>query len=84
MTEPAARFPPGHRVRVRFTKWGGRRHHGADLVYLGADEHGDWLGDPVGNHECARVVDEIRSGAAPFSMPTAERWRTGLQQLLRA
>ena len=36
-------------MRVRFTKWGGKRHHGADLVYLGADEHGDWLGDPVGN-----------------------------------
>jgi hypothetical protein len=37
-------------VRVRFTKWGGARHHGAEVVYLGADEHGDWLGDPVGNH----------------------------------
>ena len=36
-------------MRVRFTKWGGKRHHGADLVYLGADEHGDWLGDPIGN-----------------------------------
>ncbi|MEO6414375.1 MAG: DUF402 domain-containing protein [Pedococcus sp.] len=36
-------------MRGRYTKWGGKRHHGADLVYLGADEHGDWLGDPVGN-----------------------------------
>ena len=36
-------------MRARYTKWGGKRHHGADLVYLGADEHGDWLGDPVGN-----------------------------------
>ncbi|NYG07056.1 hypothetical protein BJ986_001543 [Phycicoccus badiiscoriae] len=36
-------------MRLRFTKWGGKRHHGAELVYLGADDHGDWLGDPVGN-----------------------------------
>ena len=43
------RFAPGSPVRVQFTKWGGKRHHGAALVYLGADEHGDWLGDPVGN-----------------------------------
>jgi hypothetical protein len=43
------RFVRGHRVRAQFTKWGGKRHHGADLLYLGADEHGDWLGDPVGN-----------------------------------
>lgn len=184
VTELAARFPRGHRVRLQFTKWGGRRHHGADLVYLGADEHGDWLGDPVGNQwsggpktftsitdnvllvprargmtamfyaysaqpeqpfelyvditsvpqwhddlvtavdldldvirlfdgswfvddedefaehqvvlgypvdviaeaeaECVRVVDEIRSGAAPFTMATAEPWRTGLQRVLRA
>jgi hypothetical protein len=46
---PPPRFPPGHRVRGQYTKWGGKRHHGADLVYLGADEHGDWLGDWVGN-----------------------------------
>lgn len=49
MDGPAARFEPGSPVRVQFTKWGGTRHHGADLVYLGADEHGDWLGDRVGN-----------------------------------
>ena len=53
MPDPAvrsgARLPVGARVRGRYTKWGGRRHHGADLVYLGADEHGDWLGDPAGN-----------------------------------
>lgn len=45
----APRLAPGHPVRGRYTKWGGKRHHGADLVYLGADGHGDWLGDPVGN-----------------------------------
>ena len=43
------RAEPGSPVRLRFTKWGGSRHHGADVVYLGSDEHGDWLGDPVHN-----------------------------------
>jgi uncharacterized protein len=47
--EVLGRFAPGHRVRGQYTKWGGQRHHGADLLYLGADEHGDWLGDWVGN-----------------------------------
>ena len=46
---PAPRFAPGTQVHGRYTKWGGARHHGAELVYLGADLHGDWLGDPVGN-----------------------------------
>lgn len=46
---PDARFAPGQPVRGRYTKWGGKRHHGAHLVYLGADDHGDWLGDPAGN-----------------------------------
>lgn len=44
-----ARFAPGHPVRGQYTKWGGAQHHGASLLYLGADAHGDWLGDPVGN-----------------------------------
>lgn len=30
------------------TKWGGRPHWEYDATYLGADEHGDWLGVPVG------------------------------------
>ena len=51
MSEPVGRprLEPGSPVRVQFTKWGGRRHHGADVVYLGADDHGDWLGDAIGN-----------------------------------
>jgi hypothetical protein len=33
--------------------------------------------------ECARVVDEIRSGAALFAMETAEAWRQSLMGLGR-
>ncbi len=30
------------------SKWGGRPHWEYDARYLGADQHGDWLGCPVG------------------------------------
>jgi hypothetical protein len=42
------RFEAGRPVSVVMTKWGGRPHWRFDGVYLGADEHGDWLGFPVG------------------------------------
>ncbi|MFT4082910.1 MAG: DUF402 domain-containing protein [Nocardioides sp.] len=42
------RLPSGTRIHVEMTKWGGRPHWSFDGVYLGADEHGDWLGHPVG------------------------------------
>jgi hypothetical protein len=41
-------FEAGHPIHVRMTKWGGRPHWRYDGVYLGTDEHGDWLGFPVG------------------------------------
>ncbi|MEJ7832005.1 MAG: DUF402 domain-containing protein [Nocardioides sp.] len=39
---------PGDVVRVVMTKWGGRPHWEFDSVFLGSDEHGDWLGIPDG------------------------------------
>jgi hypothetical protein len=41
------RFEAGRPVRVEFTKWDGRPHWAYDGVYLGCDEHGDWLGHPA-------------------------------------
>ena len=32
------------------TKWGGRPHWEYDGVFLGTDQHGDWLGCPIGTH----------------------------------
>ncbi|MFF2277888.1 DUF402 domain-containing protein [Agromyces sp. NPDC058126] len=47
--DPASRpTVPGTPVRVRATKWGGRPHWEFDGVWLGADEHGDWVGFPAG------------------------------------
>lgn len=42
------RFEVGESVRVEFTKWDGGRHWEYDGSYLGADEHGDWIGHPAG------------------------------------
>jgi uncharacterized protein len=42
------RFEVGHPVRVEMEKWGGRPHWRFDAVWLGADEHGEWLGIPAG------------------------------------
>jgi hypothetical protein len=41
---------PGDPVRVRFEKWGGGAHWGADVVWLGEDEHGWWAGWGEGTH----------------------------------
>ena len=38
----------GDAVRVQLTKWGDRPHWGFDGLFLGSDEHGDWIGFPAG------------------------------------
>lgn len=35
-------------MRAVFTKWGGRLHWHFDVVPLGEDAHGRWLGVPAG------------------------------------
>ncbi len=47
----------GEPVRVRFRKWDGSPHWRTTMSYLGADEHGHWLG----NHPGTEVT---RPGAA--------------------
>ena len=37
---------PGDPIRVELTKWGELPHWEFDGLYLGSDEHGDWLGFP--------------------------------------
>lgn len=46
------------------TKWGDRPHWGLGATYLGADEHGDWLGVPAGTPHArpgASFVSEVDS-----------------------
>ncbi|WP_090590957.1 DUF402 domain-containing protein [Auraticoccus monumenti] len=39
---------PGEPVLCRFTKWPGSEHWRHDCVWLGTDEHGDWIGQRAG------------------------------------
>lgn len=39
---------PGEPVPVRWTKWPGTEHWEHECVWLGSDEHGDWLGQRPG------------------------------------
>lgn len=68
------RFAEGHPVRVEFTKWGGLPHWEFDGVYLGEDEHGDWLGHPAGTW----LARPGKASAAEFAwvtlLPTAGAW----------
>jgi uncharacterized protein len=38
----------GDAMRIELTKWGDRPHWEFDGVYLGSDEHGDWIGFAAG------------------------------------
>ncbi|MCY7396624.1 MAG: DUF402 domain-containing protein [Nocardioides sp.] len=44
MRLPAA----GDAIRVEMTKWGGRPHWEFDALFLGSDEHGEWIGLTTG------------------------------------
>lgn len=41
---------PGTPIRCEMTKWGDRPHWQFAGLYLGSDEHGEWLGFPRGTH----------------------------------
>ncbi|KAA1419127.1 DUF402 domain-containing protein [Nocardioides humilatus] len=43
----AAPLAPGDPVRVVMSKWGERAHWEYDAIYLGSDEHGEWIGCPT-------------------------------------
>lgn len=45
----AGRFATGTPVSIVTTKWGDRPHWSFPGRYLGADEHGDWVGFPTGS-----------------------------------
>ncbi len=67
---------PGQRVRCEITKWGDRPHWTYEGVWLGTDEHGEWLGFPVGTlfarpgHRFVTAHDQV--GLVP-----AARYRPG-------
>ena len=64
---------PGDRVRVAMEKWGGRPHWEFDAMLLGDDEHGTWLGLPVGTH-FARPGAEFTAGNLQVTLVPLGRW----------
>lgn len=52
------------------TKWGDRPHWEFDGVYLGADEHGDWIGFPPHTH-MSRPGMEVRPPQAQVGLVPA-------------
>jgi hypothetical protein len=59
------------------SKWGGRPHWEFDAVLLGSDEHGDWIGIPVGTFmsrpgaEYVAPTDQV--GLVPAAGPDERR-----------
>jgi hypothetical protein len=72
-------FELGDPVRIEMEKWGDRPHWQFAGVWLGSDEHGDWIGIPRGT-PMARPGASIRStndqvGLVPSAdLPEEDRW----------
>ena len=72
---------PGTLIRCEMTKWGERPHWQFPGVYLGTDEHGEWIGTPAGTrhhrpghefHSAVNTVTLVPTGgwyAATFHAP---------------
>lgn len=66
---------PGEQVLCRYTKWGGARHHGGMVTYLGEDEAGRWFADPAGNRWSGGPKEFVAVGDNMFLVPR-DRWFT--------
>ena len=71
------RPPVDSPVRVVMSKWVDRPHWQFDATYLGADEHGDWLGIPQGTvmsrPGATYVAPTAQVGLAPPPGPKSAR-----------
>ena len=71
---------PGDPVRLEMTKWGDRPHWEFDALWLGSDEHGDWVGIPAGtpmSRPGAHVriqVDQVGLIPPPDAPAAARGW----------
>lgn len=63
----------GDPVKVEMTKWGDRRHWHFDGVWLGEDEHGEWIGFPAGTHN-HRPGFEFRSEVDCVTLVPRDGW----------
>jgi hypothetical protein len=70
-------FALGDPVRIEMEKWGGLPHWHIPARWLGRDEHGDWIGIPVGT-PMARpglevALPNLQVGLVPLSGTDLER-----------
>lgn len=77
-----ASFERGDPVRIEMEKWGSRRHWHIPGRWLGADEHGDWVGFPVGSEfdrpGVRSVTTNLQVGLVPHADPAdGENWWLG-------
>ena len=64
---------PGTPIRCEMTKWGDRQHWQFEGIYLGADEHGEWLGFPQDTHN-HRPDYEFHSEVDAVTCVPADGW----------
>ncbi len=65
---------PGAPVRLEMTKWGDRPHWEFEATYLGADEHGDWIGIPVGTPMARPGAAFVTEAAQVGLVPVGVGW----------
>lgn len=72
------RFEAGTKVRCEMTKWGDRPHWEFAGRYLGSDDHGDWIGFPVGTQftrpGMAVTMPNHQVGLVPADHLTERGW----------
>jgi len=74
--EPVERPEPGGTIVVQYFKYSGDLHWRHDMVYLGHDEHGIWLGGPAGT-TVQRGHEPAKQWPSPFVQLIAPgRWWT--------
>lgn len=67
-----ARPAPGTEMITQWRKWDGSVHWRHECVYLGADEWGDWIGQPIGWHS-ARPGREFTTRSPNVTLIPAHR-----------
>ena len=73
---PGERPAPGGPIVVQYFKYSGDLHWRHDMVYLGEDEHGIWLGGPAGT-TIQRGQEPPKRWPSPFVQLIApDRWWT--------
>ncbi|MEL5991637.1 DUF402 domain-containing protein [Microbacterium phosphatis] len=64
---------PGTPLAFRWRKWDGSPHWEHEVVYLGSDEHGEWVGQRIGSRAFRPGRNVILSAASVMLLPHDRR-----------